>query len=319
MSEFLVLALAIGGAIFFAQKALAPVPVDLAARLEPLEDRPRPESSAIRLRKGKAGTLRALGAQFEPLIRGMGLADRLERLLGQAAMPWTPGEFAMATALAGVGGGLVGLALTWNPLLALVFLALGVALPLLQLAGAARRRVKALNEQLPEAILLLATALRSGNSFLQAMQILGRQLPEPLAGEIRATVQEINWGASFEDALRGLQDRVGTVEMEMVVMASLVQRQVGGNLSEILTNVHDMVRDRIRLRGDVQALTAQGRASAAILTVLPVGLGLVLSLLNPAYIRVLFIDPRGQAMLAAAVVMMATGSVAIRRIVNVRY
>ena len=140
-----------------------------------------------------------------------------------------------------------------------------------------------------------------------------------MAGEIRVTVQEINWGVPFETVLTNFKDRVGTVEAEMVVVASLVQRQTGGNLSEILSNVHDMIRDRIRIKGDVQALTAQGRASAAILTCLPPGLGVVLFLINPTYVRLLFVDPRGQAMLAGAVVMNIVGTLAIRKIINVKF
>lgn len=314
MSALLVAVLVAGGVLFLVQ-ALAPVQAAVAERLGRLEERP----PAVRLRSGKGNPLLAIGTQVDPLLQRTRLAARLEALLAQGAVPWTPGEFAICTALCAAVGAAVGLAVVRNPAAGLLFALLGAALPFIQLERAAAKRVKALNEQLPEAILMLATALRAGNSFLQALQLLGRQIPEPLAGEIRAAVQDINWGASFEAALIGLKDRVGTVEMEMVVIASLVQRQSGGNLSEILLNVHEMVRDRIRLRGDVQALTAQGRASAVILTGLPVGLGIILFLINPGYIRVLLVDPRGQAMLACAVVMSFIGSLAIRKIVNVRY
>lgn len=311
--EFILLFACVTAGVLVLGAAIFGPGVPVAERIGQLETpmeapRPRPR-----------GNLRALGSLVDPFIKNTKSSHYFDRRLSQAGLPWTPGEFVLSCGIVAIVTAVAGTFLTGRLELAVPLFAIGAALPFWRLEAVARKRTHEMNEQLPEAVLLIATALKAGNSLLQALQLIGKQMPEPLAGEIRSTVQEINWGVPFETALGNLKDRIGTVEIEMVVVASLVQRQTGGNLSEILTNVHDMIRDRIRIKGDVQALTAQGRASAAILTCLPPGLAGVLYVLNPAYIKMLFVDPRGQVMLAVAVLMNIVGTLIIRKIVSVKF
>ncbi len=304
--------LGVAGVLLFF--ALTPTAGAIASRLR------RFASAEVPSAAGRPGAwLRALGARVDGALGDRGAARRLDRVLGRAGLPWTPGEFILGLALAGAAAGFGAVLATGTALAGIAAAALPWLLAAPALGHAARLRTAALVEQLPEALLLLASALRAGNGLLQALKLLERQLPDPLAGEIRATLREVGLGLPFDTALRNLQDRVGTPEVEMIVVACLVQRQTGGNLAEILLNVHEMVADRIRLRGDLLALTAQGRASAAILSVLPPAIAGVIFFLNPGYIRVLWTDPRGQALLAGGVALAAAGTLAIRRIVDVRY
>lgn len=290
---------------------LAPAGASVAARVAQLEAPAAPSR--------KQHSLHGLGARLDPLVKHLAISKRLDKRLDLLGLAWTPGEFLLASALSAAGGGLLGWLLASSPMMALLAAAIGGWLPYGYLLKLQRDRLKAFTQQLPDAIMLIVNALRSGNGFLQALQIVARQMPEPIAGEFNKAVQEITWGIPMETALVNLQERIGTVDVELVISAVLIQRESGGNLSEILSNIHDAIRDRTRIQGEVQSLTAQGRLSGWILGGLPVGLALLFSVISPSYIRSLFFDPRGQMMLAGGIAMEILGLLAIRRIVNIRY
>ncbi|MNT58945.1 Bacterial type II secretion system protein F domain protein [compost metagenome] len=149
--------------------------------------------------------------------------------------------------------------------------------------------------------------------------MVSRQMSAPISTEFGTAVAEINFGVPTETALRNLRDRIGTIDVDLMVQAMVIQRETGGNLSEILGNIHDTIRDRIRISGEVQALTAQGRLSGWVLSALPVGIGALFFLISPGYITGLFTDPRGQMLVAGAVVSEVLGVMLIMKIVDVRY
>ncbi|MNK81439.1 Bacterial type II secretion system protein F domain protein [compost metagenome] len=312
MIAFLILAIGIGG-IVFALGGLAGNPQEAAidGRLSQLAE---PNAPTV-----KPKLFNRLGALVDPLVKGLAIAKRLDRQLYQVGWAWTPGEFMLASGLLGLASGAMAFFLFQHPLIALAVAAVGTLGPTMQLRQRRTKTLKAFSEQLPDALMLVINALKAGNSFLQAIQMVSRQMSAPISTEFGTAVAEINFGVPTETALRNLRDRVGTIDVDLMVQAMVIQRETGGNLSEILGNIHDTIRDRIRIAGEVQALTAQGRMSGWVLACLPVGIGALFFLISPSYIMGLFSDPRGQMLVAGGVVSEILGVMLIMKIVDVRY
>ena len=191
--------------------------------------------------------------------------------------------------------------------------------PFHQVRRKSKAKMTALNEQLPDALMLLVNALRAGNSLARAMGVVAQQMPTPISTAFGHTLQDINYGLPVESALDRLQESFGGIDMALVTSAVLVQRETGGNLAEILSNIHATIRDRQTVQGEMRALTAQGRMSGWVLSLLPAGIAGLFYLLNRAYIMTLFNDPRGQLLVGGAVCLTVIGMLAIRKIVNVEY
>jgi tight adherence protein B len=151
------------------------------------------------------------------------------------------------------------------------------------------------------------------------MGVVAQQMPAPISMSFGHTLQDINYGLPVETALDRLQESFGGIDMALVTSAVLVQRETGGNLAEILSNIHQTIRDRQTVQGEMRALTAQGRMSGWVLSLLPVGIGFLFFLLNRKYILTLFVDPRGQLLVGGAVCLTIIGMLAIRKIVDVQY
>lgn len=260
-----------------------------------------------------------MGKALNPLLTRFSFTQQLDRKLMQAAMPITAGEFLLTSFLFGAGAVLLGELFLHRFLLAFLLFPLGASLPWFQVEKKRRTFANAINDQLPNALMLIINAVKAGNSFLQALQIVASQMPPPISNQFAHTIQDINWGLTIEAALARLGERVGTVDMDLVITAVLIQRETGGNLSEIFSNIHDTIRERIRMQGEVQALTAQGRLSGWVLSILPTGVGVLFYLFNPSYIMTLFTDPRGQWVAAAALISQVIGVIAIRRIVSIKF
>ena len=262
------------------------------------------------------GPLRRIAGFIEPAVRDLEAGKGLERLLWMAALAYTPSEFLVAGALVAAAGA----AAAWLFLgpLGLAGVLAGLV-PLLIARRRAEANRKALVAQLPDALLLLVNALRSGHGLMQAMKVVASQAPAPVSTEMGAVLDEINWGLSVEAALRNMGARACLVEVDLAVGAILVQRETGGNLAEILTNLQDMLRDRARVAGEVHALTAQGRLSGWVLSLLPVGIGAAFSVVNPGYLLPFLLDPRGRTIAMGAALAQILGILAIRKIVSVKY
>ncbi|HEY9856014.1 MAG TPA: type II secretion system F family protein [Stenomitos sp.] len=312
MLLFIAIFTAITAAAFLFSGALAPQNAAIGGRIAELEGKQTAPLVGH-------GLLRRLSRPIEALIKGMSITRSLDRKLFQVGWAWTPGEFITAAGLLALAAGAIGGLLFANPLIGLVAALLGGAVPFLQLSQRRAKVLKELNEQLPDALMLVINGLRAGNSFLQSLMIVSKQMSGAIAQEFATTVSEINWGLPIETALSNLSERIGTLDIELVVAAMIIQRETGGNLSEILMNIHDTIRDRVRIAGEVQALTAQGRLSGIVLTCLPVGVGFLFFLISPGYLSVLFSDPRGHMLIAAAVGAQLLGIYFIRKLVNIKF
>ncbi len=207
-----------------------------------------------------------------------------------------------------------------SPFAVLVAIAGGIVgwyFPSLYLKIKIKKRIKFLNEQLSDAIVLISNSLKAGYSFFQAVDIVSKEMTGPMAEEFTQLQKEVNFGTTTEKALENLVARVKSDDLELVVTAVLIQRQVGGNLSEVLDNISSTIRERIRIKGEVKTVTAQGRMSGMIIALLPPALALILFLINRSHVMVLFTDPIGLVILGFSVFMEFVGIYFIGKIVKI--
>jgi len=195
---------------------------------------------------------------------------------------------------------------------------LGYFIPMRYVRFRQRRRQRALSAQLPDTISLLSNALKAGYSFPQALDSVANNAGSPIADEFARVVRELNLGGSLEQSLNNLVKRAGNDDLDLIITAAIIQSQVGGNLARVLDNISDTIRERIRVKGQISTLTAQGRASAWIITLLPVGLGIVLYVLTPDYFGVMTKTRTGLGLLVLAAAMIVLGNYFTRRIARVR-
>ena len=179
------------------------------------------------------------------------------------------------------------------------------------------RRRKAFDNQLGDMLTMIANALRAGFSFMQALEHIANEMDDPVRSEIHKVVRDVNIGVTLESALENMTHRICSKDFELVVAAVLIQRQVGGNLAQILDSISETINDRIRMRREVQALTAQGRLSGFIMALLPLVMGALLQTINPQYMEPLFTEPIGRMALGIAAVLVILAFVVIRRIVEI--
>lgn len=235
----------------------------------------------------------------------------------QAGWPLLGKEFQMGLlVLAVIGAVLLGVMLL-QPVWALVGAASGVLLGLMLMNIAIARRQKAFANQLGDMLTMTSNALRAGFSFMQAVEMVAREMDDPIGGEFAEVMREMRLGASLEKALEHMARRVQSKDFELVVTAVLIQRQVGGNLAQILDTISETVEERIRMRREIKSLTAQGRASGMVLAALPLGLAGILTIVNPGYLQPLITEDLGHFAIAGAIVLDIIGFYVINRIVNI--
>jgi tight adherence protein B len=193
----------------------------------------------------------------------------------------------------------------------------GAVVPVMTLRIRRKRRVKAFNDALPDSMDLMSRALRAGHSVASAIEVVGQEGQEPVATEFGLVYQQQNFGLPFRDALMQMARRVPSPDLQFVITAMLVQKDTGGNLTEILDRTVHVIRERLRIHGEVRVKTAQGRLTGWILSSLPVILGVMLSIINPTYARPLFHDPIGVKLLYAGAGMLVIGGLVIRKIVAI--
>lgn len=194
---------------------------------------------------------------------------------------------------------------------------LGIILPRVYLKRKQDERLQALNGQLGDALVTMANGLRAGFGFQQAMDSVKRELPDPIASEFAWTLREMNLGSSHEEALLNLGRRVGSDDLDMIITGIIIQRQVGGNLAEILDNISGTIRERSRIKREIKVLTAQGRLSGLIIGLLPLVLIAVMLLINPDYFNVMIRDIRGIVMLGTAALLELIGFILINKIIDI--
>lgn len=255
---------------------------------------------------------------LQRLLSTIPRAAILDRLLLQSGKSWTVAQFLGVSLAIAVGTAMVA---GWfaMPLLIQVAVGAGAAMLPLQLVGRARsKRLNRIETQLPDALDLMSRALRAGHAFPTALKMVGDEMNDPLAGEFAIAFDEVNFGVSMPDALMNLANRVPSTDLRYFVIAVLIQRDTGGNLSELLDSIGKIIRDRIKLLGHIRVLSAEGKMSAWVLGLLPFGAGALIQLTNPKFLSVLFSDPAGIKMVCVALFMMAVGALVMRKIIRIR-
>ena len=256
-------------------------------------------------------------AWLERLLGAMPRAEHLRRLISQAGLSWTAETFFTASAIAFLIPFLIAfIVVPWS-----IAIPVGLACSLLPFGYVCRQRAKRMRlfeTQFPETLDLISRALRAGHAFGSGLKVAAEEGPEPLATEFRMATEEINLGLSAPQALVNLADRVPLADFRFFVTAVLIQRETGGNLTEILGNISALVRERLRLFANIRVLSAEGRMSAWILIALPFFAAAAISVGNPGYLDVLIVDPVGLRILGAVTLIMVFGIAWIRRIVRIR-
>jgi tight adherence protein B len=245
-----------------------------------------------------------------------GLLEWVEARLDAARLPLRPAEacfFTLAFAvLASVAAGLAK-----GPLAGIAALVLGVAIPAGLTSYLAVRRRKKFVKQLPEMLQLLSSSMRAGYALMQGVEAVSREISDPMGAELRRVIAESRLGRPVDEALEDAAERMGSPDFAWVVMAISIQRNVGGNLAELLDTVGDTMVARTRLRNEVKALTAEGRVSAMVLGFMPPGLGVAMMVMSPGYLNPLFEQTIGRAMLGGSIVAMIGGFLWMKQIIKI--
>jgi len=247
------------------------------------------------------------------------LGKHIDKRLEEADVMLKGGEFIVIVMTVTLGAFLVIFSFTFNLIQGIMAAIIAAIIPFSLLNMARGKRVTSINSQLSDALTILANSLRSGYSFIQSMDLVRRELPDPISKEFGRTIKEINLGTATEDALLNMAGRVNSEDFDLIVTAVLIQRQVGGNLAEVLDNIAGAIRDRIRIKREVKTITAQGRISGFIIGLLPVLLGIFMFSTNPSYIMELFITKIGLLMLSCAMLGEIAGIFIIKKIVDIKF
>lgn len=257
-------------------------------------------------------------AVCDRILHQIPLAHRIDALLVQAGTGNTVGQFLAWSLGCMLAAAVVPLAWQLPFALRVLISLLGLFVPWVLLRRTRQRRLLHIEQQLPDAADFIARALRAGHSFGNVLQIVGNELPEPLSGEFRIAREEINYGAPMNEALHAMAARIPLTDLRYLIIAVLIQRESGGNLAEILGNISQIIRARLKLVAHVRVLSAEGRMSATILTVLPFAVLGMMLVMNPKYISVLWTDPSGMRMMWCTLGMMVVGGVWMRKIIRIR-
>jgi tight adherence protein B len=242
---------------------------------------------------------------------------RLEKMLIYAAPELSLGRFIMIATGIGMGALLIAWLVTASTLVALVAAAIGIYAPCVWLSAKRSRRQRALADQLPEALDFLSRILKAGHSLSTGLQMMAEELPQPISGEFRRAYDAHSLGQSLEDALRDTSKRIDSTDFAFFVTAVLIQRQTGGDLSEVLGNISGMIRQRIRLQQHVKAKTAEGRFTGYILSAFPAVMFVIAYSLNPDYAGVLIRTNTGLMLLAIALGLQVLGLYFIKKLTTV--
>jgi tight adherence protein B len=255
---------------------------------------------------------------LDNLLKNWNLAHKIELLIAQSESSWSVPTVLAGSVASAVFGFLV--SYFWLPDL-LICIVLGVLfawLPTFVLQIKRARRLRRFEQGLPDAIELICRALRAGHSLSAAIEIVGQEAAEPVRTEFREVYRQQNFGLPHRDALLQLARRVPSPDLQFVITAMLVQKETGGNLVDILERTTAVVRDRIRIEGEVRIYTAQGRLTGLILGLLPIIMFFLISVANHDYTKVLVEDPLGRKLIYTGMGLMLLGGVLIRKIVNVK-
>jgi len=286
---------------------------DILKRLQPVEGGPADPLSDLLVRdvdeKARGRVAAALGRM--PRVRDVTF------LIQQSGTEWTVARYVLLTVGAGIAFGAALLFLTLNPLIGALGAVIGALLPDLYLRFRAKRRLGRFEEQFPEAMDLLGRAIRAGHPLSAGLRMVADEMPDPMSMEFRQVFEEQRFGLPFDDALLSMADRVDLVDVRIFITAVLIQREVGGNLAEILDKIATTIRGRFTLKRQLKVYTAQGRISGYALVGLPILTGVALYFIDPEYVSMLWTESVGRLMVGVVMVMWFIGLLWIRRIINI--
>ncbi len=230
-----------------------------------------------------------------------------------------PEEFCMMWIILAFGPSSLSALLSVNITSCITLAVLGMILPVVWIKIKKKKRTKVFENQLSDALLIMCNCLRSGLSFQQALDNIANEMPAPISIEFSRVANEVRYGSTLEDALNHMVSRVKSPDLMLAVSAVNIQRQTGGNLSYILDSISETIKERLRIKGEISSLTAQGRMSGMIIGVVPIAVGFMLFIVTPDYMSVFFKETAGRILLIVAVVMETLGFMLIRKMVTVEY
>lgn len=258
-----------------------------------------------------------IGERLERALAGRSFTENLQSQLASANLKLKVSEFMALTVIIIIAAAFLLFIVSGNALLALVGAALGFFAPRIYLSIMQKRRLNAFNDQLSDTINLMVNSIRAGYSSLQAMEAVAAEMGPPTSEEFRRVVREVQLGLSMEDALNNLLRRVPSDDLDLMITAMNIQREVGGNLAEVLDSISYTIRERLRILGDIQSLTAQGRYSGYLVSALPVFVSVLVFFVNPDFTRQLTDKPCGWILIGVAVLLEVIAWFVIQKIVDI--
>jgi tight adherence protein B len=252
------------------------------------------------------------------LLSKVNFAAVMDQRLRQADMKMPVGTFLLISLVLFFVGVVAGRILHWPFILAIFLGIVLFAVPNVVVDIKRRRRLKRFMNYFPETLEMFARSLRAGHSFTGAIQLVAQEMPDPIAPEFSKVFEEQNLGIPLRQALIGMTDRVDILDVKFFVTAILIQRETGGNLAEIIDKIAYVIRERFRVQGQLKIFTAQARLSGGILSLLPIGVAGLIGILNPEYLKPLFLERAGRIMIAIAVILQVLGMLAIRKIIRIK-
>ena len=255
---------------------------------------------------------------FDTLLRRSDRVSLLQKMLAQGSVDIRAGNFLMLCAVAALGLGVVAVVAGGSAIFGLVGALLGFFVPYAYASHMRTKRFQKFEEKFPEAIDTLARAVRAGHAFTTALEMIATELAEPVAGEFRQLYEEQKFGLPVRDALINLTERVPLVDVKFFVTAVMLQRETGGNLAEILDNLSHIIRERFKILRQVRVHTAQGRLTMVLLMALPPTIVVLMQVLNPGFIRPLFVDPLGHVLIVSGITLQTMGYFVIRKIIRIQ-
>lgn len=312
---FMSVLLLVGGAFLAWQSARGPGAGRVARRLRAMNTATDDSIKTISITKERP---LSLNPSLQALLEGVPGIQSLDRLLLQSGKSWNVGKF-LGFSFLGLLASFLLLSIFSVPLymrLGLMFLC--TAMPYFLVSRTKAARLEKIEQQLPDALDLMGRSMRAGHAFPTALKLVGEEMSDPLADEFRTVFDEVNFGVSMSDALMNLAARVPSTDLRYFVIAVLIQRETGGNLTELLGSISAIIRDRLKLLGQVRVLSAEGRMSAWVLGLLPFGSAALMNIVNPEFMSVLYTDPAGQKMVGIALSLLVVGIFFIRKVIRIR-
>lgn len=252
------------------------------------------------------------------LLMRLKLDARLEEFIEQAGLRWSSGRTALSMLVLGIGAfDVAWYSLPYYKVLAFIPAAVFGLLPLAYIVRRGKTRLRKFEAQFPDALEFVARSMRAGHAFSVSLEMLHQEFADPLGSEFRRAFDEQNLGLPIDLALEKLGQRIPMIDVHFFVSAVLLQKRTGGNLAEILDKLAGLIRERFKLRGQIRTISAQGRMSGMILTLIPIVVGLIMFYVNPQHMRFFVEDPAGSWMAGLALGFQVLGFIVIRKIVNI--